>query len=771
MILLVNGEPLGRKRVKDRVTATIWWPLTDEISRFSCEVYLGGDQERGTITIVYPRKEISEGQWHDVTLIQKGRDIKLDVDSVGKVSKIVQESFCDLNLNGDLYIGGMPSKDMKNFRGCLSNLTYQGKNLLREAQRQKDGYKTHGKVAFQCKKLDQRFVTIANPNVGYRVTVRKLSVDNNTFSTSFRFRTHINKGLILSRSAIKVKLHLQLYDGSLLYNVTAPNGTRTSISLGSNLDDGEWHQVNASIIGPQVSFELDGKRITKTLNNSQHLILDFANKSRLKIFLGGFEGHGNLPGFIGCLLNLQIDSQKITLKNLKYSEKKKDNLKNTCRLLNRCEPNPCERGGRCSQDWNSYYCNCENTGFEGKRCEISIFKPTCEYYRSMGLKTNQNCLLDPEGDGKPFTAFCNISQESGKTFTVVGHNIKGETRVGDSLSSFNLEGNMYKHIVIYGINMKQITELIRKSKKCRQHVRFHCFKSKLLNTPHGPPHAFWLSRDTKRQDYWGGAEPRSKKCACGMTLTCESTNKFCNCDNKDPQWRVDEGYLTDKRTLPVTGFEFSKKSKDSYFALGPLECWGTSDQEEISTIKPKLNDHRLEEACAKSSKRKLTTARATTTTQKPSTSSTRSSCPAESGLYENDCPNASTTTPNITSTTGQGGIGRAIKETAPTFKAASAQGDENQLSIIAIVMISAASIVLLLLSMKFLLPRVIKFVRTHSKRGEYIVPSAGSAGYPARLLPLVSKRPSLRGKPLPQYGVNDKYPDGNASGGVKSYWV
>ena len=715
-----------------------------------------------------------------MTLIRNGRETTLDVDSVGNVPDIVKESFFDLDLDGDLYIGGMsssayathfPTKDMKNFRGCLSNLTYQGKNLLREAQRQKDGYKTHGKVAFQCKKLDQRAVTIANPNVGYRVTVRKLSVDNNTFSTSFRFRTHINKGLILSRSAIKVKLHLQLYDGSLLYNVTAPNGTRTSISLGSNLDDGEWHQVNASIIGPQVSFELDGKRITKTLNNSQHLMLDFTNKSRLKILLGGFEGHGNLPGFIGCLLNLQIDSQKITLKNLKHSEKKKDNLQNTCRLVNRCEPNPCEKGGRCSQDWNIYHCNCESTDFEGKRCEISIFKPTCEYYRSMGLKTTQNCILDSEGHGKTFTAFCNISQEFGKTFTVMEHNIKGKTPVGDSRSNFYLEGNMYTHFINYGINMKQITELIRKSKKCRQHIAFHCFKSKLLNTPHGPPHAFWLSRDGVRQEYWGGAEPGSKKCACGMTSTCKNTNKFCNCDNRDPQWRVDEGYLTDRRTLPVTGLEFSEKSKGSKFSLGPLECWGTSDQEEISAIKPQLNDYRLERACPKSSKRTSTTTRATTTTQKPSTSSTRSSCPAESGLYDNDCPNASTTTPNITSTTAQGGIGIAIKETAPTFKAASAQADENQLSIIAIVMISAASIVLLLLSMKFLLPRVIKFVRTHSKRGEYIVPSAGPAGYPARLLPLVSKRPSLRGKPLPQYGVNDKYPDGNASSGVKSYWV
>lgn len=719
-----------------------------------------------------------------MTLIQKGRHTELDVDSVGPVSQIVQEEFYDLDLDGDLYIGGMSSSeylnyaftnDMKNFRGCLSNLTYQGKKLLREAQRKKEGYKTHGKVAFQCKKIDHRAVTIANPNIGYRVTVRKLSVDNNTFSTSFRFRTHINEGLILSRSAIKVKLHLHLYAGSLLYNVTAPNGSRTSISLGSNLHDGEWHRVNASIIGPQVSFQLDGKRMTKTLNNSQHLMLDFANKSRLKIFLGGFEGDKILPGFIGCLLNLQIDSQKITLKNLKASEKTNDNLKDTCRLRNRCEPNQCENGGRCSQDWKNYYCDCENTKFEGKRCEIPIFKPTCEYYRSMGLKTSEDCLLDSEGQGRPYTAFCNISQGSARTFTVMTHNIKGKTRVGDSRSS--ISGNMYKHFVKYTINMKQMTELIRKSKKCRQHIRFHCFKSKLLNTPRGPSHAFWSSRDGERQDYWGGAEPGSKKCACGMPKpsACKDTYKFCNCDNRDRQWRVDEGYLTDKRTLPVTELEFSTKSKDSYFALGPLECWGTSDQGEISTIKPKLNelkiDPRLVKACPKALKREPTPAVMTSTTQPPTTSSTGSSCPAESGLYDKDCPNAPTTTPNITTTTGQSGTIRARKETTPRLKAASDQGDENQLSIIAIVMISAASVVLLLLSMKFLLPRVIKCVRTHSKRGEYIVPSAGSAGYPARLLPLVSKRPSLRGKPLPQCGGNDKYPDGNASGGIKSYWV
>ena len=93
------------------------------------------------------------------------------------------------------------------------------------------------------------------------------------------------------------------------------------------------------------------------------------------------------------------------------------------------------------------------------------------------------------------------------------------------------------------------------------------------------------------------------------------------------------------------------------------------------------------------------------------------------------------------------------------------------MSTIAIVMISGALVVIVLLSMKLGLPRVIMCVRTHSKRGEYIVPPTGSGGYPARLIPLVAKRASVRGKQLTQYSVNDKHVEGNTTSGTNSYWV
>ena len=34
----------------------------------------------------------------------------------------------------------------------------------------------------------------------------------------------------------------------------------------------------------------------------------------------------------------------------------------------RCDPNPCEHGGICSQKYNEFYCDCSVTGYEGAVC-------------------------------------------------------------------------------------------------------------------------------------------------------------------------------------------------------------------------------------------------------------------------------------------------------------------------------------------------------------------------------------------------------------------
>ena len=740
----------------------------------SYQAYLGGDHRRGRLNIKNPKKDLNDGRWHNMSLIQEGRLAKLKVDSV-ESSSIIREDYKDLNLD-TIYVGGMKPATYRlyrvggtrNFRGCLEDLTFRGKNLISGAKGELLGYDSVGKVSFKCEELDYRVVTMSNPNVGFRVTVKKLPADNDTFYASFRFRSHVEEGLLLSRSAVKVKLHLRLSAGSLLYDVTAPNGSKTVLRLGSNLDDGEWHNVNASVRGREVRLQLDGQTaLTKPLNHSL-LMQEFANRSRLKIFLGGFDDNRDFPGFVGCILNLQIDSQKIFLRNLKKSKHTNEDLKYACRLVNRCQPNPCKNDGHCSQDWQSFYCDCAHTQFEGDTCEISKYRPACEYYRAMGLKTTMRCLIDSVGDGDPYTALCNVTDDPKRTYTIINHNKMTKIRVSDA----NIIGTLYKHEITYSnsISMQQIIKLIENSKECRQHIRFHCFSSKLLNTPRGPSHAFWLSRDDKRQDYWGGAEPGSKKCACGMMepTSCEGTAKFCNCDNKDSQWRVDEGYLTDKSTLPVTGLEFNKKSAKSDFTLGPLECWGTLKEKKNSKKSdPSIHMTRLKKACPKAGPSTPSSTRSASPTTSPTPSSTKGLCP--NGI-EGECANSSSSSPGVTTLPASGNV-EETRQTTPRDQEISLNDSASEISTIAIVMISAALVVIVLLSMKFALPRVIMCVRTHSKRGEYIVPPAGSSGYPARLLPLVTKRSSVRGRQLTQSGANGRYVDGNAAGGLKSYWV
>lgn len=726
------------------------------------------------------KKDLNDGRWHNVTLTQEGRTAQLQVDSVF-ASKIIQEDYHHLDLD-TIYIGGMKPANYKyygveetrNFRGCLENLIFRGKNLIREAEGELLGYDTIGpegrKVTFKCEELDYRVVTMTNPNVGFKVTVKKLPTDNDTFYASFRFRSHVEEGLLLSRSAVKVKLHLRLSAGTLLYDVTAPNGSKTVLHLGSNLDDGEWHSVNASVRGREVRLQLDGRTKTKPLNQSL-LMQEFANRSRLKIFLGGFDDNRDFPGFVGCILNLQIDSQKILLRNLKKSKHTNEDLKYTCRLENRCQPNPCKNGGKCSQGWQTFSCNCEYTRFEGEKCEISKYKPVCEYYRAMGLKKSMPCLLDSEGDGDPYTALCNVTDDPKRTYTIITHNKMTKIRVSDA----RIVGSHYKHDITYTneISMQQLIQLIEKSKECRQHIRFHCISSKLLNTPRGPPHAFWLSRDHERQYYWGGAEPGSNKCACGMIdpPSCEGTAKFCNCDNKDPQWRVDEGYLTDKTTLPVTGLEFNKKSAKSDFTLGPLECWGTATRQKYpKPHDPSVDMIRLRKACPKAEYTTTTPTPTISSTTTPTPTSARSLCPSDD---EEQCGNSSVSLSGVTTVPSSGSI-EGIRQTTPRDQETGSDDEEAiGMSTLTIVMISAALVVIVLLSMKFALPRVIMCIRTHSKRGEYIVPPAGSSGYPARLLPLVTKRASIRGRQLTQSSTNanGRYADGNATAGLKSYWV
>lgn len=61
----------------------------------------------------------------------------------------------------------------------------------------------------------------------------------------------------------------------------------------------------------------------------------------------------------------------------------------------RCLPNYCEHGGECSQSWNSFHCNCANTGYKGATCHYRKSKMfsdfwLCFYFWLNFFTTNKN---------------------------------------------------------------------------------------------------------------------------------------------------------------------------------------------------------------------------------------------------------------------------------------------------------------------------------------------------------------------------------------------
>ena len=192
--------------------------------------------------------------------------------------------------------------------------------------------------------------------------------------------------------------------------------------------------------------------------------------------------------------------------------------------------------------------------------------------KSFPMDTSGFYFIDPDGGGtgeEPFKVFCNMTMYNDNGVTVISHDSENSTLV-DGYE----EGGSYSRIVTYtGVNPTQIVTLVDISRRCFQFIKFECFGVELF----GRDMAWWVSRDGNKMNYWGGADPDSGKCACGMDLSCGDPKYNCNCDSEKSQWLEDSGFLSDKSTLPVTEMRFGDtggRREKGYHTLGKFMCVG-----------------------------------------------------------------------------------------------------------------------------------------------------------------------------------------------------
>lgn len=251
-----------------------------------------------------------------------------------------------------------------------------------------------------------------------------------------------------------------------------------------------------------------------------------------------------MPGFIGCMRNIGIDGNfKLPNDWTKQEYCCEDEvLFDSCRMVDRCNPNPCEHGGICKQNSQEFMCDCSGTGYGGAVCHTAINPLSCQAYKNVqAVNQKAEITVDVDGSGPlaPFPVTCEFFAD-GHIATIVHHSNQQTTPV----DGFQEPGSFSQNI-IYDASDDQMEALINRSSTCRQNIQYACRASRLFNSPSDDvnfrPFSWWVSRFNQRMDYWGGALPGTRKCECGIMGNCVDPTKWCNCDAGSEKWELDAG--------------------------------------------------------------------------------------------------------------------------------------------------------------------------------------------------------------------------------------
>ena len=173
----------------------------------------------------------------------------------------------------------------------------------------------------------------------------------------------------------------------------------------------------------------------------------------------------------------------------------------------------------------------------------------------------------PEGLTAAVYSQC-LKQNNSTHKMVITHNSQFRKYVSGYESPFT-----YGRVLNYHQNtVEDIAAVVDALGSCRQHTKIEC-KAMIMRNYGG-----LVTRDgTLLKGYVGGGTYNGQGCACGITKTCHTSTALCNCDSNVVTVLKDEGYVTNKAFLPLTGIKLGdtgSTSEYAYHTIGPLECFG-----------------------------------------------------------------------------------------------------------------------------------------------------------------------------------------------------
>ncbi|XP_029687334.1 contactin-associated protein-like 4 isoform X1 [Takifugu rubripes] len=559
--------------------------LSLELERGKLQLLL----RQGQASSAEPRRLASLGSllddqhWHRVAVERRGVHLNVTVDKHTEKVRVPAEfghwDVQQLNVGGGPGLGPeTPGRSGRNFHGCLENLLYNGHSLIDLVKQKSRQVAVAGNVTFSCDEPLSVAVTFPGPQSFLQLPGVPAS-SSGSFSVGFQFRTWNGAGLLLTFALPQEGgvVWLYLSEARLRLQIHKAGRVLLELSAGWALNDGQWHQAELKSRRGRLSIVVD-----KEERSSAHASHSLPVAIESSIFFGGCPTEGDVQGcrnpfhvFQGCMSLLTLDDQKVNL--ILVQQKQLGTYGNLqldmCGVIDRCSPSPCEHGGRCTQSWTGFHCNCSDSGYSGATCHSSAYERSCEAYKHAG-STSGHFYIDVDGSGPigPQLVYCNMTE--GNTWMEVPHNNTELTRVGAAP-----DANQRSVYFDYAAGEEQLAAAIGQSEHCQQELSYHCRKSRLLNTPEGSPFSWWVGGPGpgRVQTYWGGAQPGSQQCACGLQGDCVDPQHYCNCDADRAEWAQDSGPLAHKESLPVRSLllgDIQRPGSEAAYRVGPLRCHG-----------------------------------------------------------------------------------------------------------------------------------------------------------------------------------------------------
>ncbi|PIC26934.1 hypothetical protein B9Z55_019354 [Caenorhabditis nigoni] len=340
----------------------------------------------------FPSQRYDDDSWHTIVLERSLQMMTLIVD--GRRDEIRQYApELDWISNSFAYLGSIPkhnpSKEVNrvSFRGCMKKVRYDvdaTRVLFVNLADQSYGgsvVKTGGDLSYSCKNPSQRSDVLSFSDTSSYLTLPRWN-SLSSGSLSFHFRTTSPDGLILYHGVMQHNatdyVAFELIDSHLFLIINLGSGVVRLQTTAMKVSDGEWHHVQLDRLSRTGSVIVDAIKIDfSTPGVSANLIIDDP------IFIGNVPNNSIVyppsvwsitlqKGYTGCIKNIRLNGVSAKIAQ-QFESTNTTGIELGCALSNEldiCEPNPCQNFGRCSRNLNSFECDCSNTNFEGKRCEI-----------------------------------------------------------------------------------------------------------------------------------------------------------------------------------------------------------------------------------------------------------------------------------------------------------------------------------------------------------------------------------------------------------------